>query len=106
MAAPVRKVSSRNEASWAQGQLVFDNSKVSDIVQRFNQYNSIQIRMTDPSLATRLITGVFSEDDPRSFAEFLQSEAGAAVSLSSNGEIVIGASNSKTLDSSAPQATH
>jgi transmembrane sensor len=106
MAAPVRKVSSRNEASWAQGQLVFDNSKVSDIVQRFNQYNSIQIRVTDPSLATRLITGVFSEDDPRSFAEFLQSEAGAAVHLSSNGEIVIGASNSKILDSSAPQTTH
>jgi len=105
MAEPVRKVSSRNEVSWAQGQLVFDNTRVSDIAQRFNQYNSIQIRVTDPSLATRLITGVFREDDPRSFAEFLQSEAGAAVHLSSNGEIVIGASNSKILDSSAPQTT-
>jgi transmembrane sensor len=100
-AVHVRKVSSQVEVGWAQGQLVFDNNKVADIVRRFNQYNRVQIRIVDDVLASRSITGVFRADDPKSFVEFLQSEAGATARQTSNDEIIVGAFNAAPVKSSS-----
>ena len=88
-AVPVRNVNSQAEASWAQGQLVFDNARVDDIARRFNQFNRAQIRIANDNLASKLITGVFREDDPNSFAELLTVEAGASIHRGNDDEIII-----------------
>ncbi len=70
--ATVRRVRSAVIASWASGELAFDNQTINDIVHRFNLYNRLQIRVLDPALGTRRLSGVFDADDPQSFVALVE----------------------------------
>jgi len=74
---------------WGDKQLSFDNMRIADVVARFNQRNRMQIRLLDPDLAARTVSGIFDVDDPESFVEFLESMAGASSSRGDQ-EIVVG----------------
>lgn len=71
----VRQVDSARALAWAQGRLIFENDSVERAVAQFNRYNRIQITVTDPALAQRPISGVFSAADPESFVAFIQTVA-------------------------------
>jgi transmembrane sensor len=87
--APVRQVDGRVELAWSQGQLVFDNETVATIVSRFNDYNKLKIRVTDPNLAAQRISGVFRATDPESFVAFLESVDGLTARRDGATELVI-----------------
>ena len=70
--ARVRRVRSAVIASWASGELAFDNQTINEIVHRFNLYNRLQIKVLDPALGTRRLSGVFDADDPQSFVALVE----------------------------------
>jgi transmembrane sensor len=88
-AIPVRKVDAARELAWAEGQLIFENQNVQHVVDEFNRYNRVQIHVTDPALADRQISGVFSASDPESFVAFVQTVASVSVARRTDQDITI-----------------
>jgi transmembrane sensor len=68
----VRQVNSKRELAWAEGQLVFENVRIADVIVQFNRYNRVQMRITDEALARRPISATFNASDPEAFLVFLQ----------------------------------
>lgn len=91
----VRRVDSARELSWAEGRLIFENDRVSEVIQQFNRYNRVQLQVTDEALATRPISGVFSASDPESFVAFIQTVAPVRVERGDNGDIIISPSHAR-----------
>lgn len=87
---PVHKVNGQTEIAWAAGQLIFDNEPVSDVVRRFNLYNRVQLRVLDPKLAARRVSGAFRATDPDSFVAFVASAGGATVARPDADVILLG----------------
>ncbi len=85
----VRTLQSPTEGNPKKNQIFFDHARVADVVTQFNQHNRVQIRVTDPELEGRMVSGIFDADDPRSFADFLSVIAGAARPVSSPDQIVV-----------------
>ncbi len=73
---PVREVNGAAEVAWTDGNLVFDDETVAEVVRRFNLYNRAQIQLLDEALAARRVSGVFKASDPDSFIEFVRSSNG------------------------------
>jgi len=88
-AGSIRRIanSQSRDVDLAENRWVFEDARVADVVARFNGANRLQIRVADPSLLQRTVSGVFKPDDPKSFLDFLQAIAGA--SLGYHGEEVI-----------------
>lgn len=57
--------------AWLNNQVIFEDTLLSDITREFNRYNAKRIIVTDSSLLDLRFSGVFSADDPLSFAQFL-----------------------------------
>lgn len=70
---PVREVNGAAEVAWTDGNLVFNDDTVAEIVRRFNLHNRAQIEILDQTLATRRVSGVFKVSDPESFIDFVRS---------------------------------
>jgi transmembrane sensor len=60
--------------AWMQRKLIFDGSKLSDVVSEFNRYNRRQLVIEDPKLANFQISGVYSSTDPTSLMRFLEDQ--------------------------------
>jgi transmembrane sensor len=88
---PVREVDSARALAWAEGRLIFQNDSVAQAVREFNRYNRIQLAVSEPALAERRISGVFSASDPESFVAFLESAAGVHVRRDASSTITIDA---------------
>ena len=76
--------------AWMQRKLIFEGSKLSDVVSEFNRYNRRQLVIEDPRLAGFEISGVYSSTDPTSLVLFMRDQ-GLKVT-EGNYEIRIGAS--------------
>lgn len=85
----VHKVDSRRELAWADGRLIFDHDPVATVVQQFNYFNRLQIKVLDPQLAARPVSAVFNVSDPEAFVTFLESVANIRVTHPSRNIIVI-----------------
>ena len=70
-------------------QFFFDHAQVRDVVNQFNRRNRLQLRVTDPALGSRIVSGIFDADDPISFADFLTAIAGATRADVTHEEIVV-----------------
>lgn len=70
---PVREVNSAAEVAWTDGNLIFNDETVAEVVRRFNVYNRAQIQILDQTLAARRVSGVFKASDPESFIAFVRS---------------------------------
>jgi transmembrane sensor len=51
--------------------LMFNNTPLSDVVERFNHYSSVQMEIADPELADRSVGGNFDADKAESFIHLL-----------------------------------
>lgn len=92
-AEPVREIDSHRALAWADGRLVFDNDTVEHAVREFNHYNRIRLTVSDPRVAHRRISGVFSAADPESFVAFIQSVAAVSVARDDASNITIDTAN-------------
>ncbi len=61
--------------AWVQHRLVFDASRLSDVIDDFNRYNARQIHIEDKALDDFHVSGVYSSTDPASLLRFLRSQA-------------------------------
>jgi transmembrane sensor len=60
--------------AWMQRRLIFQGSKLSDVVDEFNRYNRTQLVIEDPRLKDLQISGVYSSTDPASLLRFLRDQ--------------------------------
>lgn len=102
-ATPVREVQGEAEVAWATDQLDFDNESVAEVVSRFNLYNHTQIRVADPTLAARRVSGSFKATDPESFVAFIKSVAGVTIVRQGDDVILLG---TPPKGASAPSILH
>jgi len=74
--------------AWTQRRLIFDGSKLSDVVQEFNRYNKRQLVIEDAQLSDFHVSGVYSSTDPSSLIRFLREQPGIKITDNEN-EVLI-----------------
>lgn len=84
----IAQIDAAREASWLQGQLVFDGQPLSVVADEMNRFSSRKLRVVDPVLRDTPISGVFKTGQIDRFASALQSYGLAR----------IGAANDQTID--------
>jgi len=77
-----------NTTAWTQRRLVFDDATLGEVIEEFNRYNRVPLRLQDASLEEFPITAAFSSTDPSSLVNFLRVQPGIRVT-ESDGEIQI-----------------
>lgn len=77
--APPRQANLAAATAWLQHRFVFDKSRLSDVVDDFNRYNTRPIVIVDPELDDFHISGVYSSTDPASLIRFLRTQPGIRV---------------------------
>jgi transmembrane sensor len=60
--------------AWMQRKLIFNGSRLSDVVIEFNRYNRRQLVIEDPKLADFQISGLYSSTDPASLVLFMRDQ--------------------------------
>jgi transmembrane sensor len=55
--------------AWQRGQLIFDDTSLSEAVAEFNRYGSNKIAIDGPAVGKIRVGGVFRIGDPASFAQ-------------------------------------
>jgi transmembrane sensor len=85
----VHHVDVGRELAWADNRLVLQDDTVAEAAQLFNNANRLQLRIADPTLAARRISGVFDASDPLSFVALLESEQPPISAERSGDELVI-----------------
>jgi transmembrane sensor len=65
--------------AWTQRRLIFDDTKLVDVVDEFNRYNHRQLVIESDELADLRISGVYSSTDPTSLLRFLREQPGVKI---------------------------
>ena len=92
-AQPVVRVSlpdTEKVTSWTQRRLILEETSIADAAAEFARYSPRQIRVVDPAIAARKVTGVFDAADPASLIEFLRADETVAVTIDGDDWIVRG----------------
>jgi transmembrane sensor len=79
VASPVLRLERTGAARFKPGELAFENETVAEVARRFNLHNSVHIDILDSQLGARRVSGVFRDDDPQSFVDFIRVTAEARV---------------------------
>jgi transmembrane sensor len=69
--------------------LMFNNTPLSDVVERFNQYSRVQIEIADPDLAQRSVGGNFDADNADSFIHLLDAAGDVRIEHVSETKVVL-----------------
>lgn len=59
--------------AWAREEIVFENEPLAAVVEEFNRYNPVRIRIEGPVTGTLPVTGAFGVHDVETFTAFLDS---------------------------------
>jgi transmembrane sensor len=65
----VKRIDPERETSWRHGQVIFDNTPLSEAIDELNRYSSIRIELADPKLADLRLSGTFATGGTGSFVE-------------------------------------
>lgn len=65
--------------AWTEHRLVFDGSRLSDVIEDFNRYNTRQLIVEDRALNDFHISGVYASTDSGSLVRFLRAQPGIDV---------------------------
>jgi transmembrane sensor len=70
--------------AWMQRRLIFDGTKLADVVEEFNRHNRRRLVIEGKSLSDYQVSGVYSSTDPASLLRFLREQPGMKVTESEN----------------------
>jgi transmembrane sensor len=84
-----RDVDLKTALAWTQGDLVFEDSPLDELVAEMNRYTQIHIRLGDPSLKSIRISGVFHQGDQRSLLVALRKGWSLDTQSSGDKEVVL-----------------
>lgn len=87
--AAIRPVNIVALLAWQQGQIVFENTPLKQVVQEMNRYSPSAILLSDSRLGQIRIAGVFSIDNPQSFLDLLPEIAPVRILVRPNGGSII-----------------
>jgi transmembrane sensor len=73
LAGQTAAVDTQRAIAWTQRRVVFDNDTLATVASELNRYNRQKLIIDDETLRQRRISGVFTVNDPQSFAEVLAS---------------------------------
>ena len=85
----VMRVNTVQETSWLQGQLIFDDERLGDVVAELNRYSPRKMVFADQRLAERRISGVYIPGDVQAFTLALKDARVADVREQADGQIEI-----------------
>jgi transmembrane sensor len=85
----VRDVDTTRALAWTEGRLVFDSTPLAEVAREFNRYNHLQLRVEDPELARRPISGVFQASDLETLVAFIRTGARVSVRYEADERILI-----------------
>jgi transmembrane sensor len=85
----VNPAAQRRALSWQAPRLVFVDTPLSEVVERFNEYNAVQLSIADPELASRAVGGTFRADQVETFARLLEQSRDMTVERSDADRIVL-----------------
>ncbi len=71
--------------AWTTRRLYFEDTPLIEAIGEFERYSTRRIRIDDPRLAERRITGTFDSFDPQALVRFLSKYGGAAVTETETG---------------------
>lgn len=69
----------RRELGWRADKLIFDHTTLVDAVAQFNRYNIQKLRVDDPEVATRTVSGTFRTTNTSDFASLARDVLGLQV---------------------------
>jgi len=72
--APAQHADVAVATAWTQHKLIFEGSRLAEVVAEFNRYNRRQLVLADPKLNDFEISGVYSSTDPASLLRFLRDQ--------------------------------
>jgi transmembrane sensor len=58
--------------AWREGKVIFRTELLGEAISRMNRYSELQLKVDDPALAAKHISGVFEAGDTRGFVSALQ----------------------------------
>ena len=58
--------------AWRQGKIIFRAEPIGEAIERLNRYSRVQIKVDDPTLAARNISGIFEAGDTQGFVSIIQ----------------------------------
>jgi transmembrane sensor len=59
--------------AWRKGMLILADTRLGDAILELNRHSRLQIRISDPAVASLLVSGVFESGDAEAFLETIQS---------------------------------
>lgn len=68
----IRDIVIENVAAWRTRRLIFQDETLASIAAEFNRYNLRKIVISGKNLADQRFTGVFAQNDPQSFIDYLK----------------------------------
>ena len=74
--------------AWTVRRLYFENTPLSEAVREFSRYSPQIIRLDDPDLAGRRITGIFDSSDPAALVQFLARYGDTSVAAVGHGWVL------------------
>ena len=91
--AGVHVVDTARALAWTEGRLVFDSAPLSEVVDEFNRYNHLQLRVEGPELARRPVSGTFEASDPETLIAFIRTGAHVTVTREGLQQVLITLNN-------------
>jgi transmembrane sensor len=82
--APPQHADIAATTAWMERRLIFDGSRLSDVVQEFNRYNRRQLVIEGSQLSDFHVSGVYSSSDPSSLIRFLRDQPGVKITEDHN----------------------
>lgn len=73
-----RAVDNSNVAAWTEKKLIFQNTNLHEVISALNRYSTRTIKIGDPSIASRKVSGVFRLDQPQAVLEGIEASLGLA----------------------------
>lgn len=87
-AASLDTPSLEKSIAWRRGQVVLDDTTLSNAVDEMNRYSSVKLRIEQPEAGRLIVNGLFQAGDTASFAHVLEHAYGFRV-IERSGEIVL-----------------
>jgi transmembrane sensor len=74
--------------AWRERILVFRGTPLADVAAEYNRYNTRKIRIDDPEIAQRPMSGTYSADHPQLLVAYLEKDNSISVTITSSGWVV------------------
>ncbi|HEY2782355.1 MAG TPA: FecR domain-containing protein [Steroidobacteraceae bacterium] len=65
----IRRINTERETSWRHGQVIFENTRLSEAIDELNRYSTRHMALADPQLADLRISGTFNTGRTSAFIE-------------------------------------